>query len=169
MLSCICICTYIYVYVDSILTNILMGDAITLQQQKLQSGWVRIVICTFICVCMYTSLLPCICICTYSFTAATMTDRFIYVYVCIYMVVHVYISIYTCMHIYIYLCLCYLDICICVYVSISILNLMLQLFTGESLSTTPHVLVTCSLRDRLSVVLNAMMLVRYVFIYIYVH
>jgi CBS domain-containing protein len=35
-----------------------------------------------------------------------------------------------------------------------------QLQSGEALTTTPHVLVTCSLRDRLSVVLNAMMLVR---------
>jgi 5'-AMP-activated protein kinase regulatory gamma subunit len=35
-----------------------------------------------------------------------------------------------------------------------------QLQSGEPMTTTPHVLVTCSLRDRLSVVLNAMMLVR---------
>ena len=35
-----------------------------------------------------------------------------------------------------------------------------QLQSGEALTTTPHVLVTCSLKDRLSVVLNAMMLVR---------
>ena len=38
---------------------------------------------------------------------------------------------------------------------------ILMCITGESLTTTPHVLVTCSLRDRLSVVLNAMMLVRW--------
>jgi CBS domain-containing protein len=35
-----------------------------------------------------------------------------------------------------------------------------QLQSGEPMTTTPHVLVTCSLHDRLSVVLNAMMLVR---------